>query len=127
MIFAPSLAQRILDGQKTVTRRRLKHRGGREIRYKIGGVYAIQPGRGKRHIGHIQVRDVIAEPLAFLDEVDAVREGFRSAEEFYRYWAVLHRKVDRDEIVARIVFELVPGNGCCASWDATPLREVSNS
>lgn len=114
MIFAPSLAQRILDGQKTVTRRRLTHRGGREIRYKVGGVYAIQPGRGKRHIGHLRVLDVFAEPLTWVDESEASLEGFESSETFKRYWAVLHGKYDPGEIVARISFELWPGNGCCS-------------
>lgn len=114
MIFAPSLAQRILEGNKTVTRRRLTHRGGRELRYKAGGVYAIQPGRGKRHIGHLRVLDVIAEPLAWVDEREARMEGFESPEAFQRYWAVLHGEYDPEELVARISFEVWPGNGCCS-------------
>lgn len=121
MIFAPVLAQRILDGKKTVTRRRLTHRGGRELRYKVGGVYAIQPGRGKRHIGHIRVTQVSAEPLGMLDDHgegwnagEVLAEGFASLEAFQRYWAVLHGEYDPEELVARISFEVWPGNGCCS-------------
>ena len=45
MIFSPMLARKVVTGKKTVTRRRLTHRGGRPIRYKPNHPYAVQPGR----------------------------------------------------------------------------------
>jgi hypothetical protein len=107
------LARKVVAGKKTVTRRRLIHRGGRPIRYKPNQPYAVQPGRGKRHVGHIVVEAVREEPLRCMDASDARAEGFPSLESFRRYWAVLHGGIDLDEVVAVIEFLAFERKPCC--------------
>ncbi len=114
MIFAPSLAEKVLTGEKTVTRRRLTHRGGRPIGYKAGGVYAVQTGRGKPHLGHIEVLGVDCQPLGVMRPEDAGPEGFASLDLFRRYWRVLHKGLNLDEPVAVITFKLGPWCPDCA-------------
>ena len=109
MIFSPDLAEKVLAGTKVVTRRRLTHRDGRPLQYRAGGIYAIQPGRGKRHIGHVRIIAVDLERLALvLTAIELIREGFSSAGAFARYWTELHGGFDGDEVVARIWINAAP-------------------
>ena len=62
MIFKPELAEKVLAGEKTETRRVVKD-GEVECRYVPGRDYAVQPGRGKRAIGRIYITDVRREKL----------------------------------------------------------------
>jgi len=117
MIFGPDLIDKVLDGSKTVTRRRLVHRNGRPLAYKEGGVYAVQWGRGKRHVGHIRVLSITEEPLARMDDTgEATQEGFSSPGDFFDYWRKLHGAVDLGEIVAVIRFELAKMCDGCGFW-----------
>ena len=115
LIFSPELITKVLSGAKTVTRRRSQHRDGRPLRYLAGGVYAAQPGRGKPHVGHIEVLSVRIEPLAFLTEIEAYREGFHTLTEFIGYWRLLHKGFDPGESVARIAFRRAPDCARCAT------------
>lgn len=108
MIFQRDLVELVLTGRKTVTRRRQVHRDGRPLRYKERGVYAVQPGRGKHHVGHLQVLAITAEPLGMISHDDAQREGFAGPEEFIDRWAELHGSFDQDEVVIRIAFARAP-------------------
>jgi len=114
MIFSPELAAKVLSGEKTVTRRRLAHRDGRPIRYKVGGVYAVQPGRGKPHLGHIRVNTIDTEELQEMTEEESQREGFASLSAFVDYWVALHHIWNPIEMVARIWFERAPSCERCA-------------
>ena len=116
MIFGPNLVGKVLDGTKTVTRRRLTHRDGRDIRYRVGHTYAVQPGRGKPHVGHIRVLSVLAEPLCRMTDWDLRNEGFESRFEFESYWQRLHGSYDPDEPVAVIRFELADRCPKCKEW-----------
>ena len=109
MIFRPELAAKVLDGTKTATRRRLtayKHRKGSAIRYRVGRVYAVQPGRGQRHVGHIKVTGVREERLFDISVEDVRREGFASLDDFLWYWQQLHGHWRSNDVVAVIDFEL---------------------
>lgn len=108
MIFSPQLAAKVLSGEKTVTRRRLTHRDGRPIRYKVNGLYAVQAGRGWPHVGHIRVNTVDVEELRDLTREEAQREGFATIGAFMDYWVKLHRIWNPIEEVARIWFERAP-------------------
>lgn len=122
MIFKPELAQMVLEGRKTVTRRPVKQApsGGLHgdlwlpCRYKPGRTYAIQPGRGKRAVGRIRVLDVrrmeLGTPNAHGKLVDALREGFSSWEDFREYWTGLYGSYDPTQLVDRIEFERVEGD-----------------
>jgi len=115
MIFSPQLAAKVLSGEKTVTRRRLVHRDGRPSRYKVSGVYAVQPGRGKPHVGHIQVWNILIEPLNAITNDDIRLEGFAKWVDFMDYWVALYHIWNPYEEVARIRFERAPSCERCAT------------
>lgn len=119
MIFKPILVDRIVAGTKTMTRRRGVHRDGRPLRYAPGNAYALQPGRGKRHVGHLMIEAAYNEPLGFLTRADARAEGFASIETFRAYWIELHGAYDPGEIVAVYAFRYAGRLPCCAPWPQT--------
>ncbi len=88
MIFRPDLVEKILAGEKTETRRWLDP--NRECRYRAGRSYAVQPGRGRRAVGRIRIKEVYPSTLWHVDEDVARREGFGSREAFEKYWRGLH-------------------------------------
>jgi ASCH domain len=87
MIFRAELAQLVVKGRKTQTRRVAN---GKPSRYEIGHDYAVQPGRGKSQICRVTILDRRVERLGDLCYEDAVAEGFRSRADFARYWLRLH-------------------------------------
>lgn len=105
MIFGRELLPRVLDGSKTVTRRRVKP-GHRECFYKAGRTYAVQPARGARAIGRIEVVSVETGVLVeALEEYG--REGFDSPHAFVAYWTSLRSSFDPRELVHRVEFQLM--------------------
>jgi hypothetical protein len=74
MIFQETCG-RVLNGTKTQTTRL----GPRQ--YRVGGTYAVQPGRGKRAIGRIQI-DWRRECLVVDQLPNYTAEGFEGAAEF---------------------------------------------
>jgi hypothetical protein len=115
MIFRPELVDKILAGSKTVTRRRLPRSDKPRKRYREGQTYAVQPGRGKHHVGHIRVSGVRIKPLHHVKS-DFRAEGFGSLDEFADYWKHLHGSIDWNESVAVIWFELAPRCDDCHFW-----------
>jgi hypothetical protein len=111
VIFGEDLIKAIVSGRKTVTRRRVKPIGWEDVRpchYRKGGVYAVQPGRGKKGVAQIEVTSVELSPLgAALEDAEANREGFDSGEDFRHYWLGLYGELDEDQAVWRIEFELI--------------------
>lgn len=104
MIFHPDLAEKVLSGEKTVTRRPIRTRS-----YEVGKTYAVQLGRGKPEIGRIRILGAWEETL---DEIvgtpnDAAKEGFSTVWDFFQRWEQIYGRVDFDEIVWRLEFELV--------------------
>lgn len=123
MIFKPVLVEKILSGEKTVTRRPVT---SRECFYKVGKEYALQPGMGRVTVGRIVVLGVDELYLSQIDNEDAVNEGFNDAAEFKEYWADLYDgKFDKQMKVWRIHFELVEGThricSCCNGVGAVEL------
>ncbi len=118
MIFGKALIGKVLSGEKTVTRRRLTHRDGRPVRYKYGEVYAVQPGRGKKHVGHIRIVGIGGYSLGWISQEGAKEEGFRTIGAFKDYWVGLHGEWNPDERVAVIWFELEERLRCCAELEA---------
>lgn len=116
MIFRPELAAAIIDGRKTVTRR--KRTGDNPTgkpggwvddpcRYRAGHTYAVQPGRGKRGIGRIRVLSVRPEFMHELTDDEIRREGFESRADFERTWRSIHGAGSYLDLVWRIEFEVV--------------------
>lgn len=119
MIFRPELAQAILDGSKTETRRKARFRQVEEGTlaersewieppYKPGKTYAIQPGRGKRGIGRIRVHSVTLQLLYEMTDEDIRAEGFQNQPDFQRTWLEIHGNANWLDPVSVIRFELVP-------------------
>jgi predicted transcriptional regulator len=99
MLFKPYLAEAILQGEKTQTRRLRKtthstvlrsaqhiisvysnirtdtHRSNRLL-WRVGKTYAIQPGRGKKAVGRFRLLSIRQEPLQAINWRDARAEGF---------------------------------------------------
>lgn len=106
MIFKPELADLIINGRKTETRRPVKG----ICRYEEGKHYAIQPGRGQKAIDRLLVLSVTQESLGDIDHQAARREGFTDFGEFLDYWANLYNAdigdLDMEQRVWVINFEL---------------------
>ena len=133
MIFKPVLVDQVRRGHKTVTRRRITHRNGHALRYVAGKEYALQPGRGQPHVGHLLVTATREEPLAAMTVDDAAAEGFMRYPgvgdllAFWDYWGALHGDYYTTEIVAVIEFRYVGRRECCAPFDEAEFREALES
>lgn len=105
MKFRPELAEQVMAGEKTVTRRAtsLNPRSPwyrNQCSLKVERSYAVCPGRGKHQIGRIVVFDVRFETFDpdAIAEAEAEREGFRAdpetgasaADAFRATWIELH-------------------------------------
>lgn len=108
MIFGPDLLPKVLDGSKTVTRRRVKYENGKErgCAYRRDGLYAVQPGRGRRGVGQLRVLTVSLDLLGSVDDADAHREGFACRADFVSWWERQYGSFDPMLPVWRIEFEL---------------------
>ncbi len=104
MIFGHAMADKVLAGQKSETRRR--GRGDEPCRYVAGRDCAVQRGRGMHSEGRIVVTRVRRETLGLIDDAGARREGFEDRAAFFRYWASLHGHVNLAERVWVISFRL---------------------
>lgn len=115
MNFNPRLAAKVLDGTKTVTRRRLSDNPRspwwrEECRYMVGRDYAVCPGRGESAIGRIKILDVRKQRLgAALQGTEPYLEGFQLATGFKRVWKEMHGSFDHEELVWRVRFEVFDG------------------
>lgn len=123
MIFKPEMVEKILAGEKTVTRRPAKTQMGHlattdtrpearaACRYEVGKDYAVQPGRGKKAAARIRVVRVHREPLGPVSKTlyasEVHREGFSTWWDFSEYWEGLYGAWVPDQLVDRIEFELV--------------------
>jgi hypothetical protein len=108
MIFKPQLIDKVLAGEKTVTRRPARTR---YCSYRRGQTYAIQSSRGKKGIGYIRIIGTQRERLLLENpaycESEAEAEGQTSWREFRQAWTELYGEFDPDLDVWRIRFVLV--------------------
>lgn len=113
MNFKPELAEAVMAGRKTVTRRLVSdsptsHYYRERCLYRPnggpGGSYSVCPGRGRDAIGRVVVTSVTLERLGHPDADEARREGFRSALEFKEAFAGINGRYDPDAEVWRIEF-----------------------
>lgn len=104
MIFGFEMADKVLAGEKTETRRR--GRGDEPCPYPPGRCAGVQRGRGMHSEGRVRVSYVRRETLGLIDDAGARREGFADRASFFRYWADLHGHVNLCERVWVIAFRL---------------------
>lgn len=116
MNFRPELAEKVMAGEKTVTRRLVSDkptshyfRGGcsYEPYGGPGGGYSVCPGRGRGAIGRIVVTDVRLEALGYLTDAEARLEGFSDAGKFEAAFTEINGRYDPSVEVWRIEFEPV--------------------
>lgn len=113
MNFRPELAQAVMGGMKTVTRRLVSDNPrspwyAERCSLKVDHTYAVCPGRGKNAIGRVRIVAVMSEPLGHLSESEARREGFFTVEAFEEAWKSINGSYDPKQVVWRVVFEVVP-------------------
>lgn len=111
MIFKPELAEAILRGEKTATRRVMSDnprspwwRGG--CSYIVGQVFTINPGRGVPNVGKARVIAIFKQRLFDMGEADAWKEGFDSLLAFKNAWRSINGGFFNEEVWV-LEFELV--------------------
>jgi hypothetical protein len=120
MNFRPELAQAVMAGRKTVTRRALSDNPRspwwrERCSLVVGRDYAVCPGRGKHAIGRISIVSVRRVRLGDLDEAEAQREGFAGGREFVAAFEAINRcYADPDALVWRVEFEVAEILECAA-------------
>lgn len=111
MNFRPELAEKVMAGEKTVTRR-LVSGNPRSPWYiercglKVGQDYAVCPGRGKDAIGRVTIVHLLRGPLGWLSDGEAREEGFPDAMSFAEAWGEINGSYRPDELVWRVAFKL---------------------
>lgn len=119
MNFKPELAQAVMAGRKTVTRR-LVSDNPRSPWWRercgliIGRDYAVCPGRGKHAIGRVRIVNSGMRPLSRMNVREAHREGFGSIREFEAAWAAINGDFDEHALVWRVEFEVTEIGVCKA-------------
>lgn len=112
MNFKPELAEKVMAGEKTVTRR-LANDNPRSPWYinssslRVGRDYAVCPGRGKDQIGRVRIVDLELMRLGRLDYAEARREGFRDCNHFEGIWQAINGSYNEQALVWRVEFEVV--------------------
>lgn len=111
MIFSGGLADKVLDGTKTQTRRAVRVLLGDgstgPCSYTVGRTYAIQRKRGEPGVGRrIRVLSIDSVPTFPISFEDAQAEGFDNPSAFEAKWHELYGN-SRPGRCWRIEFELV--------------------
>jgi hypothetical protein len=112
MNFQPELAEKVMAGEKTVTRRLVSDNPRspwwrERCALTIGRDYAICPGRGKHAIGRVRIVNIGQRPLDRMNVREAHREGFGSIAAFESAWAAINGSYDPHAIVWRVEFEVI--------------------
>lgn len=92
MIFTPDNMEKILRGEKTETRRVARVTAAGDViqtMYLAGRTYPLQPGRGKRRVGRVEVEGVRLERAGEIPPDSVQREGFATRRAFIEYVARL--------------------------------------
>jgi hypothetical protein len=113
MNFRPELAEAVMAGRKTVTRR-LVSDNPRSPWYRercslvVGRSYAVCPGRGKNAIGRVEVVSVERMRLGALTDEEARAEGLNDAAEFEAIFERINGDYDPDAEVWRVEMRPLP-------------------
>lgn len=100
MLFKPHLLAKVLNGQKTQTRRL----GPKQ--YRVGSTQPISHGYTKPQ-GYIKIIRKYRQPLCCISLSEARKEGFSSIEEFREAWRQINGGYNPDQVVDVYEFELV--------------------
>jgi hypothetical protein len=100
VLFKADLLAKILNGQKTQTRRT----GQRQ--FTVGSIQPISHGYTKP-AGYIKIIRKYRQPLCCISLKEARKEGFGSVEEFREAWRQINGGYNPDQVVDVYEFELV--------------------
>lgn len=108
--FRPDLAEAVVAGRKTVTRRLVSDNPRspwwrEKCAYRVGQEVAVCPGRGKHAIGRAVVVSVERMTLGILGRDEAQAEGFAGPIAFVEGWEAINGTYDPYAIVWRIGLE----------------------
>jgi len=110
MIFSQTW-EKVLSGEKTQTRR--LRRGP----YKVGHVYAVQPGRGKRAVGHIKIKRIWREGIYRIAPEDIAAEGLPPPPSLVAKMCVGDEQQRyRNAALAHFIGEFLRLNGLFPNW-----------
>lgn len=121
--FKPMLMEKVLSGEKTVTRRAWP------TNYREDQVVSIVPGMGRISCGRVRILDVRGVRFdSILEPEEHLKEGFAGQFAFVSYWHELHGKIPADEeLFARIEFELIETKRTiCKCCDGIGTLAVAN-
>lgn len=115
MLFTEDHVKKILNGEKTQTRRIWKRPHA-----KVDGIYKVKTKMmSKEYYGKIQVSDIRQEPLGKMTDYDAWDEGCYNLEEFKKIWAEINKDKggwNPCQIVTVIYFVLVSEGPGVITW-----------
>lgn len=60
--------------------------------YEVGKTYAIQPGRGMKAVGRIEIVSIRREDVRCISLADVKAEGFDTVDDFLATWVLMHDK-----------------------------------
>lgn len=95
MIFKPQLAEAVMAGRKTVTRRPVSVNTASPYHpNRVGSArsVAVQPGRGEKAIGRARIVRISIGDFypALIPEAEARREGFEDGADFKATWQEIY-------------------------------------
>lgn len=112
MIFKRELAEKVIAGEKTVTRRVCSENPRspwwrERCRYTEGKIFAVNPGRGEHSIGGARVVSCERQSLGYLSDEEARLEGFTDEADFRATFEAINRRYVPSLMVWRVEFESV--------------------
>lgn len=103
MLFKPEHEEMILEGRKTVTRRMWK-----KPMVKVGGIYKCKKIMlSKDYFAKIKVTQLLKQKLKYMDEGDALKEGYHSLDAFQDIWVKINGNWNQEAEPYVIEFVLV--------------------
>ncbi len=78
------------------------------IKWRVGGRYAVQAGRGKKGVGYIRITRIRREIVSDITNEDARAEGFTDRKDYLRTFKIIHPTVGVRASVWVLDFEVVP-------------------
>lgn len=89
---------------------------GGKLRWQVGNIYAIQPGRGKQAIARFRLLDIKLEDVRNISLKDARAEGYKNEIEFWRVWCGFHDPKGIGELENLATTSMV---GLITGWEST--------
>ena len=103
--FKADNIKKILEGEKTQTRRKSKNE------FKLGHVYGIKANWFRKAAAYVRITRKFKQRLSDISMEDIQKEGYRNILDLRAVWIKLHGHWDPDIIVTAYEFELLKSNG----------------